>query len=463
MKLQRFAESLPAPRLRRVARRGGSCLALRWACCTAPWLALLAAAGAGAATFVQGQLYLVSNALPTVNAGVLRIDPGTGATSLVLDLPNSPPVANTCTWDPYRRLVVFATSGASGALQGVDADGVLTNLAPGSPAPDQVASRGDGKLYLWFSMPEGFRWMDDAGVVHDLLDAGGVARFGLGAGKYITQLVYHPATNSLIGIAGNFAVANSPCGDPNQVCVVRIPLDVAGTRVAGAVLTTAFDVSTSFEQAVGVGRLPGGDLLLVVDTNSNNEEPRMTRFDPATMTLAPFARNGPYVGAAASNAGTFSHVLGNAVILDTSRDSLRAFAEGGRGDGLRICGGVSGGGTNEIAQLVEIDDSGVAFVGAPARPEGGSPVVWASAGPNPFRDRLTLRFAAAATAAVRLEIHDIAGRRVRSFEPLRARAGVQSMEWDGRDAAGASVRPGLYVATLTAGGARWRQAIVRVR
>ena len=45
---------------------------------------------------------------------------------------------------------------------------------------------------------------------------------------------------------------------------------------------------------VGLFGVACPNLLLVVDTNSNNLEPRMQRIDPVTLVATTFASNGPY-------------------------------------------------------------------------------------------------------------------------------------------------------------------------
>ncbi|HMB70532.1 MAG TPA: FlgD immunoglobulin-like domain containing protein, partial [bacterium] len=61
-----------------------------------------------------------------------------------------------------------------------------------------------------------------------------------------------------------------------------------------------------------------------------------------------------------------------------------------------------------------------------------------TAWPSPFRDRVRIDWVTASAAPVRVEIFDVAGRRIRG---LTGRAGV---EWDGRDGQGLAVAPGTY-------------------
>ncbi|MBZ0141978.1 MAG: choice-of-anchor B family protein [Rhodocyclaceae bacterium] len=73
-------------------------------------------------------------------------------------------------------------------------------------------------------------------------------------------------------------------------------------------------------------------------------------------------------------------------------------------------------------------------------------------GPNPFRARTTLEFDLPAPGAASLEVFDIAGRRVATLlDGTRLAAGRHRASWDGRDAAGALVSPGIYFVQVVSG------------
>jgi len=69
--------------------------------------------------------------------------------------------------------------------------------------------------------------------------------------------------------------------------------------------------------------------------------------------------------------------------------------------------------------------------------------------PNPFRGHAAFRFGLARAGEVRLEIFDLAGRRVRSLASGVLPAGEVTREWDGRDDRGHGVRSGVYFVRLT--------------
>jgi len=67
--------------------------------------------------------------------------------------------------------------------------------------------------------------------------------------------------------------------------------------------------------------------------------------------------------------------------------------------------------------------------------------------PNPFNPTTRIPFEAAAAEPVRLQIHDIAGRHIRTMD-VRARLGPNVLTWDGHDARGLPVASGVYVYRL---------------
>lgn len=82
---------------------------------------------------------------------------------------------------------------------------------------------------------------------------------------------------------------------------------------------------------------------------------------------------------------------------------------------------------------------------------GGARLALASR--NPVRGGATLRCTLAREGPVRVAIHDAAGRAVRVLDGGVWPAGTHELAWDARDASGAPVAPGLYLARLSAGGA----------
>jgi photosystem II stability/assembly factor-like uncharacterized protein len=76
----------------------------------------------------------------------------------------------------------------------------------------------------------------------------------------------------------------------------------------------------------------------------------------------------------------------------------------------------------------------------------GSPV------PNPSREGTTFSFSLERRAHARLSIHDVGGRLVRVLFEGEAKAGTNTVSWDGRGSASERAAPGIYFARLAAEG-----------
>lgn len=84
--------------------------------------------------------------------------------------------------------------------------------------------------------------------------------------------------------------------------------------------------------------------------------------------------------------------------------------------------------------------------------------------PNPFRERASLSFQAAhAAGPVRLAVHDVAGRLVRTLIDGRADPGPHELVWDGTDDRGERVASGVCYCTLEAGGVKVNRSVVVLR
>ena len=110
--------------------------------------------------------------------------------------------------------------------------------------------------------------------------------------------------------------------------------------------------------------------------------------------------------------------------------------EGPQGFAIVVNGDVSG-------SLTAVPDGETALA---ALPRLAAPV------PNPFNPKTTLRFSLPAAGAARLAIYDLSGRRLVTLVDEALAAGEHAAEWDGRDAAGAQVASGIYLARLEAAG-----------
>jgi hypothetical protein len=96
----------------------------------------------------------------------------------------------------------------------------------------------------------------------------------------------------------------------------------------------------------------------------------------------------------------------------------------------------------------------------PARGERGIEV---RCDPNPFNPATRIQFELPKANFVRLDIFDVAGRRVRTLCNEMRDAGTHTLVWRGVDESGASVASGAYLARIAAGGetATFRLTLVR--
>ena len=64
--------------------------------------------------------------------------------------------------------------------------------------------------------------------------------------------------------------------------------------------------------------------------------------------------------------------------------------------------------------------------------------------PNPFNPNTSIRYQIKAPGKVKIDIYNLKGQKVRSFENSHAAAGFYQINWDGRDSFGNSVSSGVY-------------------
>lgn len=83
--------------------------------------------------------------------------------------------------------------------------------------------------------------------------------------------------------------------------------------------------------------------------------------------------------------------------------------------------------------------------------------------PNPSRDATEVGFRLPAAARVRLSVHDVSGRLVRSLADGPFEAGLHRVAWDGRDASERPVPSGVYYLRMASGGFRATRSLVVAR
>jgi hypothetical protein len=83
--------------------------------------------------------------------------------------------------------------------------------------------------------------------------------------------------------------------------------------------------------------------------------------------------------------------------------------------------------------------------------------------PNPSVGRTVIEFELPRAARATLRVFDVSGRTVRTLSDATWSAGRHQIAWNGDAENGASVRPGVYLVTIEAEGARAQRRLVRLR
>jgi hypothetical protein len=129
------------------------------------------------------------------------------------------------------------------------------------------------------------------------------------------------------------------------------------------------------------------------------------------------------------------------------------------GTDLYVGGYFTGAGERPSASIARWSD-------APAGAPNGNSVVDAFApevAPNPFLASATVRYSLSQPGDVRLAIYDVNGARVTTLVETHQSAGVQTADWNGEDANGRRVAPGVYYADLRTPAGRSRIRLVALR
>jgi hypothetical protein len=85
------------------------------------------------------------------------------------------------------------------------------------------------------------------------------------------------------------------------------------------------------------------------------------------------------------------------------------------------------------------------------------PLAW----PNPFREQVSIAFSLPARALVRMEVFDVAGRRVWASPIRRLESGRHTLIWNGRTDAGTAARGGIYFLRVRGPGVAVSRSVVR--
>ena len=83
--------------------------------------------------------------------------------------------------------------------------------------------------------------------------------------------------------------------------------------------------------------------------------------------------------------------------------------------------------------------------------------------PNPFNPATSIPFSLAEGGTVRLIVHDVLGRKVRTLVDGPRVAGKHTVAWDGRNDSGIPVSSGVYLYRLSSGGVTDTRRMTLVR
>lgn len=290
-------------------------------------LATLATLGTAHAQWVDGEL-IVQAPLPSTALALIRVDPATGNSSILVSGHGRVGHAGACAFDPYRNALIANISlppdpYGLGKLWALQSDGTGSSLGGLSGVTLRgICSAGDGRIfYQVHNGTNAIQWIDAANAVHTLLDASGTAPFLFS----YEHAVWHPTTNSLLVTNSGWWSTNH-CG-PASCSIFRIPLSPDGSRVAGAPLCASF--ATGNNEVMGLDYMPGGDLLVTVADGAFTGTPKLVRINPVTLAVSPFAT--PQMGNL--DGGCYSATIGRAIVLDDGANVLRTFAPGQSGIG----------------------------------------------------------------------------------------------------------------------------------
>jgi hypothetical protein len=112
---------------------------------------------------------------------------------------------------------------------------------------------------------------------------------------------------------------------------------------------------------------------------------------------------------------------------------------------------------NELVMDINLGEA-IVGVGGP----GPRALSFAPAKPNPFNGKVAFRFSLPEAGAARLDVFDLAGRRLKTWEWNTLEAGDHSIDWDGRTEAGRSAPTGTVLLRLNAMGRTLTQKAVRI-
>lgn len=300
-----------------------------------PRIALLAGAlgslelGAAAQGFCDGDLILANWNVQQQRWALLRANPETGTTSVLVDNVN-PNVFGALAYDSHRGKVVanygFFDLPLGGAFQlvQIDAAGIVSPLGV-QDSLHGIAPAGDGRIFFQSGTVglNHVRYLDASNQQHVLLDA----QSGLPYEHFYYFAIYDPSSNALITSGPNVGAS---CG-PGDIRFTRLQLTPDGTAVSGSTCTS-YDMPSN-EASNGFDRLPNGAIITSASHAFIGTE-ALLELNPLTLAKTVWANPAPisFLGV------LWSQRLGRVVLADNGNQALKTFTQlqGGAGQTLAL-------------------------------------------------------------------------------------------------------------------------------
>ena len=275
------------------------------------------------------------------------------------------------------------------------------------------------------------------------------------------------AINALAVFGGNLIVAGS------FTAAGAVPAN----RIARWNGTTWSALGSGLNGSVTSLAVLGGQLFVGGFFTTAGGQPiaNLARWDGASWSSADTGLNNPVLSLTATAtsvyAGGYFSTAGGAAAANVAQWNGSAWSRMGSGTDGDVQAlawykdGIYAGGLFRHAGLKSSEHLARWSLGATGVGEAGpAPEAFAlsPAWPNPFAAATTVRFTLREAGSVRLTVFDAAGRLVSPPRQVTRAAGPQTLEWDGRDADGAPVGPGIYFLRVeTPSGSATRKVIAR--
>lgn len=360
------------------------------------------------------------------------------------------------------------------------------------PDPAGLAFAPDGSLYVGRDNAGSGGGNADSVRIHRIAPGGGShSEYGLRA-TWDPDAITFDATGAYSGVAGSVIVGGRPAGSTTGV-VSAIRPDQSVVALAGpnAVIVNPSDfvidgsgrmLFTDFEGTGAVRQLSGGtpsvffspgtsyrDIAVHPVTGEivlrNTTVNAIRRYSPTGTLLSTLSTGIAGSGLAIGGGGAWGTAVyvgaGTRILRVNGPGSIDTLATGfqtvwhiefGPGDALFV----SDFAADKVYRMR------FSTAGAPASPRAGG-LRLAIHGAQPSSGVTHLRLAMPYAGHARVRVHDVSGRLVATLWDGAAPAGDQALAWDGRDANGRAVAPGVYLASAVTDAGRASTRVVRVR